>query len=133
MLRLVVLRGAPQYTNVLCDVLLTDKIAHVVLVSHVVLLIVLLLLLLDLRQLAPSQLRDLTEHLRNALALSLNRHAAQLILHLRNDPLRPPADLVIDQLHVLFALLQTLELSLQLLGLGLQFGILGLTCLGRIV
>ena len=109
-----------QHANVLCDVLFADEIAHVVLVRHVVFFfVVLLLLLLDLGELPAGQLRDLTENLSNALALSLNRHATELVLHLGNDTLCPPTDLVVDQLHVLLALLQTLEITLQLLVFGL--------------
>ena len=109
-----------QHANVLCDVLFADEIAHVVLVRHVVfLLVVLLLLLLDLSELPAGQLRDFTENLSNALALSLNRHTTELVLHLGNDTLCPPTDLVVNQLHVLLALLQTLEITLQLLVFGL--------------
>ena len=77
------------------------------------------LLLLDLGELPAGQLRDLTENLSNALALSLNRHATELVLHLGNDTLCPPTDLVVDQLHVLLALLERLEMTLQLLVFGL--------------
>ena len=109
-----------QHANVLCDVLFADEIAHVVLVSQVVfLLVVLLLLLIDLSELPAGQLCDLTENLSNVFALRLNRHATELVLHLGNDTLCPPTDLIVDQLHVLLALLQTFEVTLQLLIFGL--------------
>lgn len=132
-LRLIVHRG-PAYrhhSNVLRDVLLADKVAHVVLVGDRILVIfpLLLLLLPYLAQLGARKLQNFPEHIHQASILCLDRQPAQLLLHLCRDALGPPAHLIVDQLHVLLALVLLRQLLLQLALLHLQHGILRLISL----
>jgi len=124
---------ASHDSDVLCHVLFAHEVAHVVFVSHVIILILLLLPLLDLSQLPTSQLRDLTEDLCDAFAFRLNSHATKLVLHLFDDSVRPASDLVVDQLHVLLALLETLKVDLEMLAFSLQVGVFGLLSLHRVI
>ena len=132
-LRLVVHRGPADrhHSNVLRDVLLADKVAHVVLVRDRILVILPLLLLLlpYLAQLGARKLLNFPEHIHQASILCLDRQPAQLLLHLCRDALGPPAHLIVDQLHVLLALVLLRQLLLQLALLHLQHGILRLLAL----
>ena len=76
---------------------------------------------------------DVAQNLHNASVLRLDGQALQLILQLAGHALGPTADLVIDKLHVLFAVVEAFKLSCQILFLSLQVGILGLLGLGVIL
>ena len=94
-----------HHSDVLRHVLFTHKVAHVVFVAYRV-FFVLLLLLFDRGQLVLRQTCDFSEHVNDGSILCLNGHALQLLLHLDSDSIDPATDLVIDKLHVLFAIVQ---------------------------
>ena len=128
-LRLVVQRTQTahrHHADVLRHVLFLHEIVHVLFVSERAFFLVGLLLLLDGLQLSLDEGGDLAHDVDQAAVLHRDRHSLQLLLHLRAHALRPSAHLVVDQLDVLFAILDALELSLQLLLFSLQVSVLGL-------
>ena len=113
-------------TNVLSNVFLAHEVAHVVLIGDRVLVILSLLLLLlpDLAQLGARKLLNFPEHIHQASILRLDCQATQLFLHLSGDALGPAAHLIVNQLHILFALVLLGQLLLELALLHLEHGIL---------
>lgn len=120
-----------HHTDVLHEVLLAHEVTHVVFVSNVFLII--RLLLLDLGDLRLGQVCDVAQYVHNASVLRLDLQALQLVLQLDSHAFRPPTDLVIDQLHILLALVQALKLDRQILFFSLQMSILALLGLSVIL
>ena len=122
-LALIVCAGARHghHSNVLSQVLLVHEVAHIVLVAHRIFLIS-LLLLFDRHELRLGQVGDLAEHIDNASVLGLDFHALKLLLHFPCHSLDPTTNLIVDQLHVLLAVVQRLKFSLQVLFFCLQMG-----------